>query len=219
MSDYVKRGASYAGQVAKDTAIGVGKEAYNTYASINNMVNDITDFAISPFTDFRFGHAPMAEASTPGERGAMLGTAIVTFAFGAGELKAAASAARAGEAGYVGISSLPRLRAPASGNNGELFGQIMKHLQSFKGTGAEKAAFTQQLADQANSLEKGFEMTKVATTDGNFLFAGRGGEILVITKAGDLLRGTNKAVTYVIENGQAMAKVAYEQLYQPKPRP
>jgi RHS repeat-associated protein len=97
LSDYIKQGASTVGQIAKDTTIGGAKETANFVIDASNTVNSVVDTLISPFTDFRFGRTQRFEASTPGERGAMIGTAIVGAVVGLAELKAAASAARAGE--------------------------------------------------------------------------------------------------------------------------
>jgi RHS repeat-associated protein len=97
VSDYLKQGASYVGQVAKDTAIGGAKEAANVVIDASNTVNSVVDTLISPFTDFRFGQTERFEGSTPGEKSAMLGVGIVGAVVGLAELKAAATAARAGE--------------------------------------------------------------------------------------------------------------------------
>jgi hypothetical protein len=97
LREYAKRAAAATAQVVKDTAVGFGKEVYNSYAALNNAVNDIVNVAISPATNFRFGHLPLAQASTPGERSAMIGTALVSAGAGLAQLKAAATAARAGE--------------------------------------------------------------------------------------------------------------------------
>jgi RHS repeat-associated protein len=69
----VCRGAT---QVAKDTVVGSGKEVGNTFIGAANLVNSPIDALLSNFTDFRFGHGSEFEASTPGEKGAMLGTSI-----------------------------------------------------------------------------------------------------------------------------------------------
>ncbi|MCW5970574.1 MAG: hypothetical protein KIT57_18900 [Blastocatellales bacterium] len=96
-----------------------------------------------------------------------------------------------------GLGSLPKLSYPASGNNGELFREIMGYVKSVAGSGSQKAALFEALAAQGKQITGGsFEAVRVASRDGSYLYAGRGAEILVITQAGRIYRGTQQAVTF-----------------------
>jgi RHS repeat-associated protein len=97
-----------------------------------------------------------------------------------------------------GFGSLPKLTPPTSGNNGELFKQIKDHVLALKGDGAARASLFEGLATVAKQMTGGgFEAVRVATKDGSYLYAGRGAEVLIITQAGKVYRGTQKAITFV----------------------
>jgi RHS repeat-associated protein len=113
-----------------------------------------------------------------------------------------------------GLGSLPKLTPPTSGNNGELFKQIKDHVLALKGDGAAKASLFEGLATVAKQMTGGgFEAVRVATKDGSYLYAGRGAEVLIITQAGKVYRGTQKAITFV--KGVA-DKIDYDKLKEVK---
>ena len=107
-----------------------------------------------------------------------------------------------------------KLSFPSSGNNRELLGQIMSQVLPSKGNGVAKAALFEALAAEAKQITGGgWEAVKVATNDGAYLYMGRGPHIVVITQAGKILRGANKAVT-LLKNG--LVKIDYKQLEEVK---
>jgi RHS repeat-associated protein len=88
-TDQAKRNAAV--QVAKDTIVGAAKETANTVIGLANLVNAPIDAALANFgINFSFGQGKDLEASTPGEKGAMIGTSLgLLLVPGAGEEKAA----------------------------------------------------------------------------------------------------------------------------------
>jgi hypothetical protein len=113
IKDRLKAAASTAVQVVKDTAVGAAKSAFNTVAETASLVNVGVDAAISPVTDFRFGLVPTAQASTPGEKSAMIATDIVTVVAGGvgaarGIIRGASRLARAGAAVETGEAAQSR---------------------------------------------------------------------------------------------------------------
>ena len=94
--------------------------------------------------------------------------------------------------------AVPKLVNFATGNNGALFREIMGHVKAVSGDGAAKAKLFEALAAQAKTLTGGgFEAVKVAAQDGANLYAGRGAEVLVISRDGVIYRGTQQAVTFI----------------------
>jgi RHS repeat-associated protein len=79
-----------AGQVAKDTVVGAAKEAANTIIDLSNAVNSVVDSALGlTGSSFSFGRTTQFQASTPGERSAMIGTSAALLMVGGPELKSA----------------------------------------------------------------------------------------------------------------------------------
>jgi RHS repeat-associated protein len=98
-------------QVARDTVIGAAKEGANTVIKLANLVNAPIDAGLAKLgINYSFGQGKDFEASTPGEKGAMIGTGIALFFVGGAESKSAdainlgkslASEAQMGEKGLA----------------------------------------------------------------------------------------------------------------------
>jgi RHS repeat-associated protein len=63
------------GQIVKDTVVGTTKELANVVIDTSNAINTVLDAVSGPFA-MKFGQIERFEASTPGERGAMIGVDI-----------------------------------------------------------------------------------------------------------------------------------------------
>jgi len=127
------------GQVLKDTAVGVTKELSNELTGLANAVNAPIDAALAKLgVGFDFGQGTMLQASTPGEKGAMIGTSLGLLLVGGGETKigdaislskSLASEAQVAEKGTViagagaasgkALRDAPRLAAQYGGKAGD----------------------------------------------------------------------------------------------------
>ncbi len=87
----------------------------------------------------------------------------------------------------------------------QLFGQALGHLVSSEGSGAEKAALFEGLAQQITEKSGGaFTATRVAGPEGASIFVGSRGEALVIDAKGQVFRGK------LGEGIQAVSKTEYK---------
>ncbi|MGC1629939.1 MAG: RHS repeat-associated core domain-containing protein, partial [Candidatus Acidiferrales bacterium] len=75
-------------QVIEDTAVGAAKETANTVIDLANLINAPIDATLAKLDiNFSFGQGSDLKASTPGEKGAMIGTGIVLAIASGGESK------------------------------------------------------------------------------------------------------------------------------------
>lgn len=130
----------------------------------------------------------VATDAAGGAAGMMLGPVVGKIATGTKSLGPSLTA-----------SKTPTL---SGSTNRELFQDAMKHLLSSKGKGAAKADLFEAFAKQIKQQTKGsWEATRVKTADGSFLFAGRGGEVIVINQAGKVFRGNHMAGAVTFDKG------------------
>ncbi|MBP8810391.1 MAG: RHS repeat-associated core domain-containing protein [Kofleriaceae bacterium] len=78
-----------------------------------------------------------------------------------------------------------------SGTNRDMLGQAMRYVQALEGTAAERADLFSQLAQQISSLSGGsWSAVRIFGADGSHIFADTFGESLVVSRAGELFRGS-----------------------------
>jgi RHS repeat-associated protein len=146
-------------QVAKDTIVGAAKEGANTVINLANLVNAPIDAGLAKLgINFSFGQGKDFEASTPGEKGAMIGTSLgLLIVPGAGEEKAAATASTSvytivkdGETVYAGITNNLARRAA---EHGEALTEVASGLTRTQARGVEQALIEQHgLASNGGTL-------------------------------------------------------------------
>jgi RHS repeat-associated protein len=150
---------SSAGQVAKDTVIGTAKEAANAVIDLANLINAPIDASLAKLgINFSFGQGSDLQASTPGEKGAMIGTGLgLLLVPGVGEEKAAATSGTSvytiikdGESAYVGITNNLARRAA---EHGETLTEVASGLTRTQARGVEQALIEQHgLASNGGTL-------------------------------------------------------------------
>ena len=126
-------------QVVKDTVVGGAKGLYNTAVSVPNTINtlanaglDLNDMIAAhsmagDTINYRFPTVPYAQASTPGEKGAMLGVDLSLLYLGA-KGASASGAASVDSSRTAAMTQEMRAAGPGTGSKvGEIVNAIQKN--------------------------------------------------------------------------------------------